>query len=95
MRGARHANSYDGVSNITTGRLLLRRSAAEALLIQKPEFQTILVFVRCLSGKNKQITEASTCACVVDMLFAVFEQSIFKVPKKTADLRLRNDLPGP
>ena len=72
----------------------LRRSAAEALLIQNLEFQTILVSVRCPSGKTEQITEAS-CACHADSLFAVFDQSIFKVPKKTAFCEGRNDLPGP
>ena len=42
------------------------------------------------SGKTEQITEDIT-----RNLQRRFEQSIFKVPKKTADLRLRNDLPGP
>ena len=65
----------------------LRRRAASALLIQNLEFQTIkCAFVRCSSGKNGQNTQ-NMCAGQEDLLFAVFEQSIFKVPKKSAFAR--------
>ena len=37
--------------------------------------------VRCTSGKNEQNTQ-NMCAGFKDLLFAVFDQSIFKVPKK-------------
>ena len=46
------------------------------------------------SGKNGQITQ-NMCAGFKHLLFAVFDQSIFKVPKKTEDPRKRNDLAGP
>ena len=55
---------------------------------------SIRSFVRCLSGKNGQNTQ-NMCAGQEDMLFAVFEQSIFKVPKKTEESLKRNDLAGP
>ncbi len=41
----------------------------------------------CLSGQNGQITQ-NMCVGHADSLFAVFEQSIFKVPKK---VRLRGE----
>ena len=44
--------------------------------------------------KNEQNTQ-NICAGQEAMLFAVFEQSIFKVPKKTEESRPRNELPGP
>ena len=42
--------------------------------------------VRCSYGKNEQNTQ-NMCAGQEDLLFAVFEQSIFKVPKKSAFAR--------
>ena len=57
------------------------------------------VFVRpsenkCLSGKNAIFSE-DICAGFTWNLQRRFEQSIFKVPKKTAFCEGRNDLPGP
>ena len=79
---------------------LLRRRAAPALLIQDLEFQTIkCVSIRssgkkCTSGKNGQNAQ-NICVGHAVMLFALFEQSIFKVPKKTEETPKRNDLAGP
>ena len=49
---------------------------------------------KCVYGKSGQNTQ-NMCAGFNDTLFAVFEQSIFKVPKKTEESRPRNELPGP
>ena len=66
--------------------IFLRRRAASALLIQNLEFQTILVSVCPMYGKNEQNSQ-NICVGHAVMLFAVFEQSIFKVPKKSAFAR--------
>ena len=77
---------------------LLRRSAAEALLIQNLEFQTISCpSIRCpmfVREKKTKLPKPRASGEVADTTRIIFE-SIFKVPKKTAFARGRNDLPGP
>jgi len=47
---------------------------------------SVRVSVRCVYGKNEQNSQ-NICVGHAVMLFAVFEQSIFKVPKKSAFAR--------
>ena len=68
---------------------LLRRRAAPALLIQKPEFQTIKCpFVRTVSVRKKRAKHPMVTAPArqPDTTRVIF-QSIFKVPKKSAFAR--------
>ena len=80
------ACSYVSRYALILGFMLLRRRAAPALLIQKPDFETIKCPSDVCTGKNEQNTQ-NMCAGQTHMLFAVFEQSIFKVPKKSAFAR--------
>ena len=80
-------------------RNLLRRSAAEALLIQNLEFQTIKCpsvrpRINVCPEKTTKLPKPRAPVEVLSMNGVIF-QSIFKVPKKTAFCEGRNDLPGP
>ena len=75
--------------------LFLRRSAAEAL-IQKLEFQTILVSIHP-SVRPEKTGKTPNSICIGEMSYSFDENfsRFSRCRKKTAFYEVRNDLPGP